>query len=623
MIKLGENMDAVISEKLFSEFSSLSTEDWEKIIEKDLKGADYERKLIWKSEEELAIKPYYRKEDRSTSVKFGVDKKQNNSWLIEIEITDQDVKEANRKALKAIEEGATAICFDVEHLRNKDDFYYLLEGIDLDKTYLHFDSGKETHNIAEYFLKYAKENNADLNRYRGSFNFDPLSCLIKSGHFFQTKATDFLEAAELADMYAKNMPNCRTLTIGGHLIHGAGGNIVQEVAITLAMANEFLTQITSKGIDADTIASQIEFNFGIGSNYFFEIAKLRAVRSLWKAVINQYDIQKESSEEMVIHSCISSTNKSIYDAEVNILRATTEAMSAIIGGCDALTINPHDCIFKNSDEFSDRVAKNIHLVLKEEAYLDKVIDPSAGSYYIEKLTEEIADAAWSMFQEIEGMGGFIEAMKVNWIQKEIEKTVKKKDLDYATRRKIILGTNQYPKGNEEMLFEVDIDVYTSTPATTKTEQLLPLRPYRGAKLFESLRLKTEQYKTIAGSAPRVIALGLGQSKMRNARMDFAENFFGVVGYDVVKMLTDNIDETLATLKNQKVDVIVACAADEEYEEFMPKLGLQYGEDGVIVIAGEAKDNADQFKSYGVKYYINRKTNLIDSLNQFHKEVGIR
>ena len=235
----------------------------------------------------------------------------------------------------------------------------------------------------------------------GSLNFDTISYLLLHGDFYQSKQGNFDEAEYLIQTIRKKLQGFRPITINGHLFNNAGATLVQELAFSLASGNEYLAALTSKGLPVDSVADSLQFSFGIGSNYFMEIAKLRAARLLWSTIVEQYHPE---STKMFIHSTTSLWNKTVYDPYVNLLRTTTEGMSAAIGNTDSMTILPFDFPYKNESEFSRRIARNQQLILKEEAYLDKIVDPAAGSYYVENLTNPVAMHSWELFKAIEEKG---------------------------------------------------------------------------------------------------------------------------------------------------------------------------------------------------------------------------
>ena len=301
-----------------------------------------------------------------------------------------------------------------------------------------------------------------------------------------------------------------------------------------------------------------------------------------------------------------------------MLRTTTETMSAAIAGADSISVMPFDTTFKEADDFSYRIARNQQLLLKEESYLDKIVDPAAGSYYIENLTDSISQYAWQNFLAIEDKGGFTKAIREGFVQDEIAKTAQQRDMDIATRRTTIIGTNQYPNLTESM--NAKIEKHHCCCNCDHADEIKILQPYRGAEAFEHLRLATEQ----SGKRPKVFLLTYGNLAMRRARSGFATNFFGVAGYEIV----DNngfasADEGVKAALDQKADIVVLCSSDEEYAEITETAcNLLKGKVKAIVLAGYPKDMVDTYKGYGIDEFIHVKTNVLESLTAFQKLMGI-
>ncbi|MGA3015357.1 MAG: methylmalonyl-CoA mutase family protein, partial [Bacteroidales bacterium] len=595
--------------KLFSEFPPISTSQWEEKINTDLKGADYEKKLIWKTDEGINVRPYYRAEnleeleylsslpDEKPFVR-GI-KKDSNDWIIRQDIDNANITEANRVAIDAISRGANAIGLTVKAITAHKEMQQLLQGIDVNKIGINFTSSRSYPLTLELFIYELAHRDLDGTKVTGSLNFDPIGFLLLHGDFYLSKQGNFDEAEYLIQTINKKIPGFHTITVNGQLFNNAGATLVQELAFSLASGNEYIAELTLKGLPVDSIAGSILFSLGIGSNYFMEIAKLRAARLLWSKIIEEYHPENPGSARMFIHSTTSLWNKTIYDPYVNLLRTTTEGMSAVIGNSDSISILPYDSPYKDESEFSRRIARNQQLILKEEAYLDKVIDPAAGSYYIENLTNSIAINAWELFRNIEEKGGMIECIKTGFIQDEIEKSCRKKDMDIAQRKIVILGTNQYANPLESMTGSIEkpTEVWNETASTYKK-----LKIYRGAHAFEEMRLATEHAVSRGIKKPSVFLLTMGNSGMRRARASFAMNFFGCAGYEVI----DNpgfktVEEGVKATLNSKAEIVVVCSSDEEYAAAVPVVcqGIRSENKNVLIfVAGYPKEIVEQLKSGG-------------------------
>ena len=417
----------------FGEFTPSTKQDWKELVIKDLKGADFNEKMLWNSIDGFIAEPFYTLEDiknlnhlKANPAEFPFvrgNKSDSNSWQICQKVIVKKIKDANKTAVNAVSKGADGIEFVLAVLLNEDDFSNLLKNIALEKIYLHF-SGSHAYSVLLQLLeKEAKKRNIDTNNIKGSLNFDSFSYYLLNGNYYNSFEDNMNELQCLLKIANEQFKNFHILTVNGHHFHNAGASIVQELAFTLSSANDYIYNMLEKGMSLEDILPRIRFSFATGSSYFPEIAKIRAARMLWSEIVKQYNPANAQLCKVNIHSTTSLLNKTACEPYNNVLRGTTETMSAVLGGVDSFTVNPHDFTYKDTDSFSERIARNIQLILKEEAYFDKVVDPAAGSYYIENLTVSIASNAWKLFLKIEKMGGFVKAMELLFIKQEIEKCI--------------------------------------------------------------------------------------------------------------------------------------------------------------------------------------------------------
>ena len=620
-----------MAKNLFTEFPPVSTQDWEKVIEKDLKGADYNKKLVWKTDEGIAVQPYYRDENLKDVPHMGSapgafpfvrGTKDHNHWLVrQGYCAHEDLAEANRQAVDGSKKGVESIgfCIDGKKELSQADFAVLLKDIDLSAFEINFEgcccAAPKT---IQNFLAYAQAQKLQPEQIRASFDFDPLRNLTTEGNFCDEQSMQRTKACVDA---VKAYPHVRVIGVEAYAVHAAGADTVQELACGLAMGSEYLHQLSEQGCAIDEAACRIQFTFAVGANYFMEIAKFRAARMLWANVVKAYGAQKDCGMKMKIHAVTSEWNQTIYDAHVNMLRATTEAMSAAIAGVDSLEVLPFDYAFRSPGVFGNRIARNTQILLKEEAHFDKVADPAAGSYYIETLTTSIANEAWKLFRQMEEKGGYIAAFSQGFIQELVKATAQKRDMSIATRRDTLLGTNQFPNFNETLPVEVTKDMVTRKQAScgcSKACMAEPLVAYRGAQAFELLRYSTEK----SGKTPKAFMLTFGNLAMCRARAQFACNFFAVAGFKVV----DNnrfatIEEGVAAALAAKADIVVACASDDDYAEGAAAIAQQMGSKALVVVAGEPACKPE-LEAAGLSHFISVKTNVLTSLQQYQKELGI-
>ncbi|MCP4553401.1 MAG: methylmalonyl-CoA mutase small subunit [Bacteroidetes bacterium] len=612
-------------DKLFSGFSGATTEAWEKIIEKDLKGADYDKKLIWKTNEGIKVKPYYRSEDLNGIKHLNFSPGQSpfargnstssNNWLTRQDIVVENVNDANKKALFVLDRGVDSLGFILTKFLSVKELNILLNKVLVEAIEVNFICATMFEEVLQNFITVLKGRKVSLNEVKGSITYNPLTEMTLTG-----KIGNLSNAVKLIEL-SNDLPLFRTLIVHGSIFHNSGATAVEELGFSLATAAEYLDQLTEKDLSIDTIAPKMRFDFAVGSNYFMEIAKIRAARLLWAKMVDAYNPKQNKSTQMFLHSTTSSWNKTIYDPYVNMLRTTTEAMSSAIGGTDSLTVNAFDESYEIPTEFGERIARNQQLLLKEESYLDKVVDPAAGSYYIENLTNSIAEEAWKLFLETEELGGFTSSMKKGFIQHRIKATAKKRDHDIAHRREIFLGLNQYPDFNEKIEIELEEDILKASDLTVKKAKFETLKPYRGAQAFEALRYKTDQFAQ-NNKRPLVFMLKYGNVDMRKARAAFSSNFFACAGFDVMDNNGfESAEEGVKAAQESGADIIVICSSDDVYPEIASKIKQLAGET-ILVIAGYPKATMDDLKSKGIENFIHMKSNVLETLKDFQKQLGI-
>ncbi len=615
-------------QKLFTDFPPVTTQEWEDKIIADLKGQDYERVLVWKTYEGINVRPYYREGDITNltyqetlpgEFPFVRGTKTDNDWRIRQDIFVQDMEQANKKALTILGKGVTSLgfYFDCCQERTAADLEILLKDICLEAAEINFVCGCENCNCAEAFAAYViSKNKWNKNQITASSAIDPITSMILKGKL-ETKAFSSLKSVIEK---TQELPNFRVIGVHGKYFANSGSSIVQELAFSLALGTEYLTQLTELGLSVDEIAKNIKFNFGIGNNYFMEIAKLRSARLLWAKIAKAYNPEDNESAKLVAHSETNTFNKTIYDPYVNMLRTQTEAMSAALGGADSITVLPFNAVYEETTEFSERIARNQQVLLKEESHLDKIADPAAGSYYIESLTDALADHSWKLFLEVQEKGGFIAAFKEGFIQSEIKTIATKKNANIAQRRENLLGTNQFPNFTEKLARELDASVFQPMDLTEEGAEVETLKPYRGAQAFEALRYKTDVYSK-ENKRPVAFMLTIGNLAFRKARSQFSCNFFAVAGFAVI----DNngfktIEEGVAATKAKNADIVVICSSDEEYAELVPQAAEKL-ENEILVVAGNPECKPE-LEEKGITNFIHVKSNVLEDLKGYQSKLGI-
>jgi methylmalonyl-CoA mutase len=438
--------------KLFNDFPPIIPGQFKEQIIKDLKGKDFGA-VLWRTIDEMIFEPFYSSEDLKNSEAKGHqtgsypflrgNQKYGNHWEIRQDIQNINPKEANKKALDILNKGVTSLGFNVELEKINE----LLDGVLVEFIETNFTVTSNHLELLKAFLSYTSQRNLNPLQVKGSINYQPLAGLLTGGSLDTNwEAGANAIATELID---GGFTFFRGININGSVFHNAGASIVQELAFTLAQGNEYLVSLSNKH-KIDELAPILQFTYSTGSSYLLEIAKLRAARLLWARIIEQYKPTHDCTSATYIHCQTSEWTLSVADAYNNLLRATTQAMSAAIGGANSITVTPFDAAIKEPEEFSERLARNIQIICAEEAFLNKVADPAGGSYYIEKLTESIAQAAWDLFRLVESKGGYIAACREGFIQEEIQKTANARKEAVASGNTVIVGVNKYINKQEDI-----------------------------------------------------------------------------------------------------------------------------------------------------------------------------
>ena len=609
-------------EKLFTEFPPVPTEKWEEVITADLKGADYERKLVWRTGEGFNVRPYYRAENlegiqflgsQAGEFPFVRGTRTHNRWHVHQTVSVECPKEANAEALKLLNSGVDSLGFSIaKEGFTAADLDELLREISIPAVELTF-CGVQTGNVAGLVLdKLEKEGlMADAHV---AFCIDPLvKGLSQKGDFCSPDGEKcFAKIVSLIER-TREYKHIRLVPVSAGIFSNAGSTIVEELAFALSAGNDYLARLTDAGVDADTAARKLRFSFSVTSNYFMEIAKFRAARMLWANIVTGYAPAKNCACKMMIHARTADWNQTVYDPYVNMLRGTTEAMSATIAGVHSLEVTPFDAAFENPTEFSKRIARNVELLLKNESHFDQVVDPAGGSYYVENLTQSIAAEAWKLFLEIEEKGGYTAAYKAGFVKERIAASAAAKDKAIATRRQTLLGANQYPN-----FTEVADKAITAEAVTRKQAEGNTLAPYRGAMAFEEMRLHVDR----SGKQPKAFMLTCGSLAMARARAQFSCNFFGCAGIRVQdNTFFKSIEEGAKAALESKAEIVVVCAADDDYAEAAPKVKELLGGKAILVVAG-APACMPELEAQGITNFINVKSNVLETLKFYLKEMGI-
>lgn len=613
-------------EKLFSEFPPVSNEEWMEVVTRDLKGAPFEKKLVWRTKEGFNVQPFYRAEDIEHLPTKDVlpgqfpyvrGTKADNNWLVRQDIAVQgDIKQLNTNIKCVMERGANSLGLHfVDECVNAATIQEMLAGIDLDKLEINLYARRDlTVQLIEATKEALKALGADLGKVRGSFGFNPFRHTLGAG----VRWSEWVETSVEVLKAAEPLTQFTCLSFQSVDLVNAGAYIYQEIGYALAAGADMLAKVSEKsGKSISEVAERIRFEMGIGSNYFMEIAKFRAIRWLWALIVRSNDEKaSDRATKAVVHAETSRWNKTIYDAYVNLLRSMTETMSATIAGVHSVTVNPFDKHYnpKGSD-FSRRIARNQQLLLKEESHFDKVVDPAGGSYYIEHLTQAIAEQGWKLFLEVEEQGGFAKLANEGKVQETVNASNEARHKAVATRRENLLGTNIFPNFTETATEE------TRAIDNSKVEgkEITALDKRRGASDFEELRLATEA----SGKTPKVFMLTIGNLAMRLARSQFSSNFFGVAGYKLIDNLGfETVQEGVDAARKAGADIVVLCSSDDEYAEYGPQALEALKGEMPLVIAG-APACMEELQAKGIEHFVHVKANVLETMQKFNELMGIK
>lgn len=613
-------------ERLLTEFAPVTTQAWMDKITADLKGADFAKKLVWRTNEGFNVNPFYRKEDLEglttphvlpAEYPYVRSTRMDNEWLIRQDINVVDLEAANAKALDILGKGITSLGFKLKKTQiNVESLRVLLKGIYPEAVELNFTCCVSVAaKLAEVLVAYYKEVGANLETSKGSIGYDPFKKQLVRG----ISSPQWVASCKALLEAIKPLKGFRVLTVNALNLNNAGAFIYQELGYALAWGAELLDSLVAEGYSIEEVTSRIRFVFGIGSNYFMEIAKFRAARWLWAEIVGSHGEQYRGEAAKIYQHAVTSTwNKTVYDAHVNLLRTQTEAMSASIAGVDSITVQPFDVTYQESDDFSERIARNQQLLLKEESHFDKVIDPAAGSYYVEYLTNSIANEAWKLFLAVDEEGGFAAAAEAGKVQAAVNASNTKRHANVAARKEIFLGTNQFPNFTEVAAAKLKFEGEESHSCGCGETTIEKLNFSRGASDFEELRLATER----SGKDVKVFMLTIGNLAMRLARSQFSSNFFACAGYKVMdnlgfKTVQEGVDAGLAA----GADIIVLCSSDDEYAEFAPEAYKYLDGRAQFVVAG-APACSEDLKAVGITNFINVKSNVLETLRGFNAVLGI-
>ena len=668
-----------ISKEISAEFDNSQFDEWKAMAEKSINTNSLD-KLTSGTYENIDVKPLYSKQDidnlgfqiseftgvppylRGTQINGYKIKK----WDMSQELIAFDANEFNKKVKENLSRGQTAIALNSQLIthnsklktknyvpRNADDFKIAFDGIDLKKVPLNIFAGDDSFeylNVIEGFLSESKQNWNDI---KGGIDCDPIGKLVETG----TMTDLFENVFDEIKKYIEKAGNSefKFISVSGIPYREGGGNVLHELAFTLATSVFYVRELLKRNIEIDNISQKMRFVLTTGNDFFLEIAKIRAVRILWAKVIKEFG-GNEESQKLNLYIKSLEMNKSELDPWVNLLRNTTEAMSSIFGGCDTIEIGNFfdgsrqssvgsrqsavdsrqstveslkvNSKFSENLEFSERVTRNTQIVLAEECDLTEVCDPAGGSYYIEYLTNEIAEKSWELFREVEIRDGIFEALKQGFPQEQVAKARNERIRNISERKEVILGANKYPNLSERepetVNREPKLKTLNSQLKTQNSQLITSIPKVRSAELFENLRQKAIEFSHRKGELPKVFIAAFGPLSKHKARVDFSTDFFNVGGFETTYNVGyENFEEAAKEFFKSGMNILVICSSDDLYSGFVPQLARLVKRAkplSKIILAGNPVDKIDEYKNSGVDEFIHRNSDMVKVLNEMYDSI---
>ncbi len=657
---------------------------WRKTVEAELKGAPFEKKLVTRTLEGIALQPVYTRADleRLQTVVTTTpgqapylrgkhaDGFQNRPWQIAQEIAAGSAAEFNAALKNDLMRGQDALVIDSPTLlADFDSLRAALAGIDLSALPVHVHAGANALAAAALFLACAEENGHAWPKLTGGLTADPFTAWVSRGQLTLGLERELDALADWTNWASNHAPNLRTIGINARIWGDAGATAVQELAFALAAGADYLRALSERDVPLETVAARLQVAFAIGPQFFTEIAKFRAWRPLWTRVVAAYGGKPELAASMHVTAATSRWNTTLLDAHVNLLRVTTEALSAVLGGCDSLHIAPYDEVTGATNEFSRRIARNVHILLAEEFGFTRPCDPAGGSWYVETLTDELARKAWELFQQITAQGGFAAALRQGMPQKWVADAAAEKTDAVGKRRVALVGTNLFPNLREKPLtFAVPpprprakkargaLPIVTSAagwperfeaalaaaragasaediaklagPRSRKSDLIAGVAPFRAAAGFEHLRAAADAFARKNGQRPRVFLAKIGPAVQHKARADFSAGFFATGGFELLAKETfENGKLAGEAAAKSGAPIAVLCSTDDTYPELVPAFAgaAKAAQPKLkLILAGLPADpqTLESFRRVGIDEFIHVRANVQEILAKLQQEIGV-
>lgn len=649
-----------INDFINEEFPPTDFHQWMEAVEQSLKGKKANLETL--TFEEITIKPLYTKLDEgwkllsdevpgeSTFIR-GINREgyRKVPWVIAQTIHGKDFHELIQNFEKAFSGGQEAISFVFDQKMTIGEMYHLLDKYYSEKRPFFIITSHPCSNLYIMLKDWADRNQLDPTLYHGFIGFDPIGQFALKGKVLKNEKEYFEHLASSIFYAHSHFPSLRTIYIDNSIYENSGANIVQQMAIALSTGVEYVERLKQFGLAPELTFSKIIFNFSVGSSFFMEIAKFRALRALWSKIGEAYNVTEEN-RKMIIRAETTKTNKTVTDPYVNMLRSGAEAFAASLAQVQYIHVDPFDWYQESASELGERIARNTQHIIREETSIVHPIDPAGGSWYIEELTKTLMEKAWELFLDIENSGGLLSNLKSGRIQKEI-RTLKEERIKQVAKRKVkLIGTNVFPnlkdklqqpqsiqglksdeifveKSMEDRQQNINIHLIMETFLTiADTEDIEPVQPMRLANDFEQLRIQSLKFEQKYGKKPQIGLIGLGALKDHKTRVDFIQNFLAAGGIEsVISQECYDEKDAVQFVKNSQLPIYIVCGSNEQYEKIGLSIikAIQTECKVKLFLAGMPSDNLiNQFRLHGLTDYIDIKTNCFEMNAQLLKELEV-
>ncbi|MCB5246587.1 MAG: acyl-CoA mutase large subunit family protein [Candidatus Cloacimonetes bacterium] len=610
------------------DFPPPSLEQWKQAVVDSLKGADFGKAMYTKTYEGITLKPIYTKDDiadlpftesypGNAPYLRGNDPQRflSEGWLIAQNHAEADLTALNQQLLEELQLGLNAVNITPSHADDQrgatldtiEAWHQALDGIDLIAAPLFLQLDVDDYGILDRLEEYCVQRGWDLQALKAGVGFDPSSELARKGWLSLPLEETWQKMLDSVNWALQKAPGVRCVSIDGSVYEAAGANSVQELGFALSTAAGYIQGLIKASLSIDEVAPLFQVKLTLGSNFFMEIAKVRAFRLLWAELIKAFG-GNENSQKIWIHGRTASFNKSSYDIYVNLLRTATESFSGVIGGVDSLEIRGFNQLLAEPNEFVRRIARNQHIILREEAFFGKVIDPAGGCYYIESLTNELASQAWKLMQELEGSGGFIRSLLAGKIHDLIAPVAKARIEAVNKRRDIIVGVNMYadPQEPAPRLMPAAVN---PDPVKAVSLERGPLPRLRAVAALEKLR--SEIVSSEANK--KIFLLNLGSLAEYKARAEFATGFFQVGGFDVISAGGfSEVAEAVKAARESGAKAFCLCSTDDNYQQLVPQICSALSNE-TLILAGYPADKVEDYKQLGIDFFIHLRADALATL----------